>query len=105
METLQKSSFAKARDLRSGSSNETLESVQLMFERDRGGIDNRDRCPRQLSLRRKAMREMKVEKPEVVPASETDSEVKTSSDQNRTESEDPPSKLATGRLPARASRI
>jgi hypothetical protein len=51
------------------------------------------------------MREMKVEKPEVVPASETDSEVKTSSDQNRTESEDPPSKLATGRLPARASRI
>jgi hypothetical protein len=64
-----------------------------------------DRYHRELSKGRKVMPEMKVEKTGVVPASETvDSGVANPEDQNRAKSEDPLTKPAAGRLPARASR-
>jgi hypothetical protein len=51
------------------------------------------------------MPEIKVEEPRVVPASETvDSEIANPQDQNGANGEDPQTKPATGRLPARASR-
>jgi hypothetical protein len=52
------------------------------------------------------MSEMKAEEPEVVSQSKTvDSEIAKLQDQNRTKGEDSLTKPATGRLPARASRI
>lgn len=52
------------------------------------------------------MPEMKVEKPEVVPASKTgDSTITKTQDQNPIRDGDLVTKLAPGRLPARASRI
>jgi hypothetical protein len=39
METPQRNLSAKAKDLRSGSSNEALESFQFVFERDYGKTD------------------------------------------------------------------
>jgi hypothetical protein len=85
-----------------------LESFpRIAFETDYGGEStDPDSFPKQLDARRKVMAEMEAEKLEAPPEMETgDAKATKPQGENRGNGKDSATTPATGRLPARASRI